>query len=208
MGAVVNAPGPAYRVLECGTRRTCDDGQSHHRCGGRPRRIGGRPKARLGRHRGDLRRAGGRLDRDPRRRAGGPRHGAARAGDDGRTRRRLRPLGRLRLRPRCGRRRDGLARRKGARLSGARDARADRARGEPLRSRQRRRQGLGPPAALLGAGLSGRCGGRSRICAGHARRRDTERTPSASRAASARRALSHRGDFMSARSQRPTQAAG
>ena len=66
-------------------------------------------EARLRRDRRRVRRARGRLDRDSRRRAGGARHRAARAGHDGRAGRRLRPFGRLGLRPRRGGRRDGVA---------------------------------------------------------------------------------------------------
>ena len=68
-----------------------------------------------------------------------------------------------RPRPRRGGRRDGPARLRRARLPGARGAGAHRAGSGPVRPHQRRRQGLGTDAALLGARLSGRRGGRERF---------------------------------------------
>ena len=67
---------------------------------------------------------------------------------------------RLGLRPRRRVRRAGLAERAEPRLRGAHRARADRAGGDPVRSAERRRQGLGPLSALSRARLCG--GGRRR----------------------------------------------
>ena len=142
---------------------------------------------RLRRHRGRVRRAGGRLDRRARRRA------RARARPTCSIRRR-RSSASTRSRSPAARRsgsmpapacRPGCASRAAA-LPVRTRAGADRARRDPVRSAQRRRQGLGPLSALS----------RSRLCGRGRRRAPTSRSaasapasappPSISRAASAR----------------------
>ena len=65
---------------------------------------------------------------------------------------------------------------------------ADRAGREPVRSPQRRRQGVGPHAALLGHGLHSRVGRRASISRSAPRAPDAARRPTISREAWARRA--------------------
>ncbi len=133
--------------------------------------IGRRRAARLGRHRGTIRRTGGGVDCDQRRRARVARHRAVGAGNDHRARRWLRFVRRVGFRPRRGGWRDGLSCRDRTRLRASWRTRSDRAGREPVRSPQRRRQGLGPQAALLGDGLQGRLDRGAQFRARNRRRR-------------------------------------
>ena len=108
---------------------------------------------------------------DAGRRAGVARYGVAGAGNDGGAGRRLRPVRRLGVRPRCGGRRHRLAAPGGTRPASGDGAGADRSRRGVVRSRQRRRQDLGPPIALFRSRLDGGRARRARFCARQRRRR-------------------------------------
>ncbi len=174
--------------------------QSDHRCSRPPCRQCRRPRARQRRHRRAVRAACGRGGFDSRRRTRRPRYRLAGARDDGRGGGRDCPLRRVRVRPRCSRRRNGGAGRAGARVPREGRHRPHRAAGDPVRSAQRRRQGLGSQAALLRSRRGGMRGGsrvvrtRHRRCRlwgdhGDAERR-TRSLPAQSRPAASRSALS------------------
>ena len=94
---------------------------------------------------------------------------------------------RLGLRPRCGRQRDGAPRRRGTRLRRRRCPRAAGPGGDPLRSRQRRRQGLGRDAALCARSAPRPSQRRPATSRSAPSGPAPARPPSTSRAASARR---------------------
>ena len=187
-------------------RLACRCCRIHHRSCGHSRRPCARPTRRHGRDRHRLRYGQCRLRRHARWRTGRSRHRPARAGDDGCRDRRRAAFGRLGVRPRRSGRRDCAAAPARPRLLSRQHQCPDRRAGHHLRPPERRRQGLGPHAALLGAGLAGDAMPQAAIPSRSARpAAATAPPPPPSRGASDRPARSRRPGSPSVRSSWSTR---